>query len=386
MKLTHVLTALLLGATGASCIQDEALNVEAAIDGCSGANILLTNINPDKKTVDIYIPKYTDLSKQELKFTLADNASIAPVTPDDKDNPPLYNFESYLVPGNENQMESYQRKFRVISESQTTETIYNISLLKAELPTHFTFENLEQESPFHILYEKGDLTKNEVIQWASGNPGFKFSGGAANPLEYPTIQDNNGRFGRCVTMITRYTTNFGENLGMPIAAGNLFIGSFDALSAIGDALKATLFGFPFMREPVRMTGWYKYKAGPVFTDKSNNTVSGITDKGDIYAVLYEAPTPDFSLDGDLFTPGNEKAKNIVSLARIPQTEETNEWKYFDLEFKPQNNKTIDPDKLKDGKYKLAVVFSSSIRGAYFEGAVGSRLSVDEVTIECKEQN
>ena len=37
--------------------------------------------------------------------------------------------------------------------------------------------------------------------------------------------------------------------------------------------------------------------------------------------------------------------------------------------------------LKNGKYKLAIVFSSSIMGAYFEGAVGSELWIDEVEIK-----
>ena len=42
MKLRNVSAGIVLCLTMVSCIQDEALNVEAAIDGCSGTNIQLS--------------------------------------------------------------------------------------------------------------------------------------------------------------------------------------------------------------------------------------------------------------------------------------------------------------------------------------------------------
>lgn len=41
---------------------------------------------------------------------------------------------------------------------------------------------------------------------------------------------------------------------------------------------------------------------------------------------------------------------------------------------------VDKDKLKAGKYNVAIVFSSSIEGDYFRGAVGSTLYIDEVEL------
>ena len=38
------------------------------------------------------------------------------------------------------------------------------------------------------------------------------------------------------------------------------------------------------------------------------------------------------------------------------------------------------DKLEKGIYKLGIVFSSSVDGAKFEGAVGSTLHIDQVEI------
>lgn len=65
---------------------------------------------------------------------------------------------------------------------------------------------------------------------------------------------------------------FGSALKMPIAAGNLFMGTFDlgsALSGSEGALKATQFGFPFEHIPTYLTGYYKYKAGDVLSQQVN---------------------------------------------------------------------------------------------------------------------
>ncbi len=60
-------------------------------------------------------------------------------------------------------------------------------------------------------------------------------------------------------------------VGMPIAAGNLFIGSFDMLNAITNPLSATRFGTPFYNKPLRLTGYYKYKAGEQFYENGEYT-------------------------------------------------------------------------------------------------------------------
>ena len=36
------------------------------------------------------------------------------------------------------------------------------------------------------------------------------------------------------------------------------------------------------------------------------------------------------------------------------------------------------EKLRDGKYNVSIVFTSSLEGAYFNGAIGSTLLIDEV--------
>lgn len=394
MKLKNVFAGMIMCLAMTSCIQDEGLNVEASIDGCNGSNIQLSTINTISKTVSIYVSKATDLSALEIKFELPDGADIEPVEAAANDQAPKYDFSTSKVPvTSEQTLEQYQRKFRVTSESRTTEAIYVITVIKSELPTEYHFENIEDGSnKYHVFYEF-NLQKAEMLQWASGNPGFNLTGMARSPLDYPTVQTQ-GYIGKGVKLETKSTGSFGAGVNMPIAAGNLFIGSFEVGNALIDAMKATKFGFPFYKHPVRLTGYYKFKPGTDYTSytlgadgKKNFFIDASMngkDKGDIYAVLYEADNVEDFLDGY----NSLNSPKIVSLARIKSEDmkETDEWTSFSIAFELQNNKTINDSMLAAGKYKLAVVFSSSVEGAAFKGSVGSTLWIDEVTIHCEEDN
>lgn len=394
MKLKNVFAGIMICLAMTSCIQDEGLNVEAAIDGCNGSNIQLSAINTFSKTVSIYVSKATDLSALEIKFELPEGAVIAPVDVAANEQAPKYDFSTSKVPiTSEQTLEQYQRKFRVTSESRTTEAIYAITVIKSELPTEYHFENIEDGSnKYHVFYEF-NLQKAEMLQWASGNPGFNLTGMASSPLDYPTVQTQ-GYMGKGVKLETKSTGSFGAGVSMPIAAGNLFIGSFEVGNALIDAMKATKFGFSFYKHPVRLTGYYKFKPGADYTSytlgadgKKNFFIDASMngkDKGDIYAVLYEADNVEDFLDGY----NSLNSPQIVSLARIKSEdmEETSEWTSFNITFELQNSKTINDNMLAAGKYKLAVVFSSSVEGAAFKGSVGSTLWIDEVTIHCEEDN
>ncbi len=371
MKLRNVITGFIafLPAMLVSCIQDEAPNVEAAIDDIKGENIQLTSIDHIRKEIEIYVLDGADISQQELNFTLAENATIKADNQESTDQPPLYDFSQNNL-----------RRFTVTAEDGSTTASYLIRINKIELPTKYSFEELRAITPYNVFY----LTNaSGIIQWASGNPGYELCGMALDEKQYPTVQVLLGKEGKGVKLTTLSTGSFGQPIGMPIAAGNLFVGSFDVQNAVLAPLEATHFGFPFTKLPTRMTGWFKYKAGETMTDRSGNVIPGKKDRGDFYAALYEAPTSDFSLDGDIFPNGESIDEHIVLMARIPESQmiETDQWTYFDLEFTPQNGKTVDREALRNGKYKLAIVFSSSIMGAYFEGAVGSELWIDEVEIK-----
>ncbi len=369
MKIKSVIAGIMLCLAVTSCIQNEALNVEAAIDGCSGSDIQQCLIDPNEFTVQLYASRAANPSKININFNLPAGASIVPVQRFTEDGINTYNFK-----------DENPRLFKVTSEDGAFSATYTIRLWQTEMPFTYDFETLSSDNPYHKFTEDNPSSGTIIrrLELASGNPGFELTKMAKAPDGYPTVQVNGGvDGGKCVKLETKDTGSFGSMVKMYIAAGNLFIGSFEVGQALsGNAMKATHFGFPFFYYPLRLEGWYKYKAGPTFSSKGK-PVEGRKDECDIYGVLYETDDNVQFLDGST----SLNSPNIVALARnIKELPETDIWKQFNFKFEPQNGKSIDPDKLGKGIYKLAIVFSSSVDGAKFEGAVGSTLYIDKVTI------
>ncbi|WP_291529467.1 PCMD domain-containing protein [Bacteroides sp. UBA939] len=377
MKIKALISCFFLAFAISACIQDEALNSEAAIDGCTGTDVQLVNINTNDKVVDVYVNNGADLAKIELIFSLPEGAAIRANETKAGDAGSVYNFSDG----------DHSRAFTVTSEDGKFAPVYKVNLKAPGLPTSYHFENLvTTEEPFHIIYE--ELNPSNInwqyLQWSSGNPGYKLTFMANGATDYPTVQVDGGHEGKCVKLETKNTGNFGAMVKMYIAAGNLFIGNFDvtkALSGASGALQATTFGFQFYKRPVSLRGYFKYKAGAVYTE-NGITQSGPKDRFDIYAIMYEAAENSFMLDGT-----NAKTSDkLVYLAQINEEDavETDTWTEFRLSFESQNGKTLDEQKLRNGKYKLGIVFSSSIDGGRFKGAVGSTLYIDEVELICEE--
>lgn len=366
MKLRNVLAGMTLCLAVASCIQDEALNVEATIDKCSGNDIQQYLIDPNEYTIQLYASKASNPSKINLNFELPAGASIAPVKQLVNDGTNTFNFE-----------DENPRQFKVTSEDGDFSATYTVKLWQTEMPSTYDFETLSSKNPYHRFTE--DKSSGIVIrrlELASGNPGFELTKMAKKPEDYPTVQVNGGvDGGKCVKLETKDTGSFGSMVKMYIAAGNLFVGSFEVGQALNDPMKATRFGFPFFYYPLELKGWYKYKAGPKFSSKGEEVER--KDKCDIYGVLYETDDKVQFLDGST----SLTSPNIVALARnLDELTETDSWKSFKFNFIPQNGKSIDSEKLEKGIYKLGIVFSSSVDGASFEGAVGSTLYIDKVEI------
>lgn len=369
MKIKNAVAGMMLCLAMVSCIQDEALNVEAAIDGCSGSDIQQCLIDPNEFTVQLYVSRAADLSRININFELPAGASITPVQQLPEDETNIYNFDDSHNP----------REFKVTSEDGAHSATYTVKLWQTEMPFTYNFETLSSDNPYHKFTETENAPASKYIrrlELASGNAGFELTKMAKTPEDFPTVQVNGGvDGGKCVKLETKDTGSFGSMVNMYIAAGNLFIGSFEVGQALNNAKKATHFGFPFFYYPLRLEGYYKYKAGANFSSEGK-IVEG-KDQCDIYGVLYETDDKVQYLDGT----NSLTSPNIVALARnIEELTETDEWTFFNFRFEPKNNKSIDPDKLEKGIYKLAIVFSSSVDGADFKGAVGSTLYIDKVKI------
>ena len=111
-------------------------------------------------------------------------------------------------------------------------------------------------------------------------------------------------------------------------------------------------------------------------DKYSKEIPNQSDTFDIYAVMYESTKDVPYLDGT-----NIKTHpNIVMIAQVKDRKATDQWTRFVMPFEGVEGCTLDPEKLRNGKYNLAIVMSSSQGGAFFRGAVGSTLWVDEMQL------
>lgn len=386
MRYYKMIAAALIGSsTLTSCFKDEPLNAECDIeqayihvDNPLGMFFqqtdTLVNVLSTAEDINFVVRKTTDLTALAPIFNLTPGATIYPDNGSEQDfsNGPIV----YTTSSEDGQ---YKRNYRV-----------NFIFSKDMLEYNFDHFSLNTNAPANKYYVWTDLDDegNPLNNWATGNPGYRMAKGSAQPDEYPTTPWSEEGHETCVKLTTCETGKFGSDRKMPIAAGNLFLGEFDtkkALTANAAGVKgvlATKFGLPIGSQPVSFSGFYKYKRGDVFTDK-NNEVKDSKDYGSIYAVFYDnhdANGEPFVLHGDDVLSSDQ----IISIANIGQIDDTPEWTAFNLNFKLHPGKAIDPVKLANRGYSLAIVSSSSINGATFEGAVGSTLWIDDFSIKCAE--
>jgi len=389
-KICALLAILLLLFAFNSCIREEALNSEADILECTvpdpenkiGGNRYI-KLSPGDTIVRIAVPITDQIGDFAPEFVLTAGATI---------NPPSGTVRDFSQP----------QTYIVISQDKKWRKKYTVKFDSYALnQTLFSFEHFKSAvsptntKPYHIFYEIDEDTGIENYIWSSGNAGFAITQGSATPAtDYPTFSTANGVSGRGVKLVTCSTGSFGAMVGMPIAAGNLFLGDFDASSAMAKPLEATRFGVPAkIGVPAVLRFWYKYTPGQEYKDVRGNTLSTV-DKPDAYAIFYEPKIDNMGNPIKLHGENrlNVETENIILLARINEHEiivsddiDTAEYTQISIPFVPQQGRIIDPEKLKDGKYYIAIVFSSSFNGNHFEGAIGSTLYIDEVELICQEK-
>ena len=289
-------------------------------------------------------------------------------------------------------------EYEVVSEDKAWKRLYRIQFIAApSLNTHFSFDtprpfhgaNEDEKTPNNQYWQWSldESSPNETRIWGTGNAGFKLSQWDAMPEDFPTSTTDIARSGKAVKLTTSSTGFFGAMLKKPIAAGNIFIGTFDIGKALKNALEATQFGIPFNRKPLRIKGFYKWQAGAKYTDASQRSVSGPSADGkdlpQIYAVLYrntdQAGQP-IILDGsNVLSHPNVVGIALVRDYQTTGIEASSPWAEFDAPFEYTAGEPSESLLFK-GAYNLTFVCSSSRNGAKFEGAVGSTLIIDDVTI------
>lgn len=369
-----VLLALSAALTG--CFKEEPLNAECDIEK---AWVEVNNVDDmfyhetdaqvevlySSSTVIFNVKPEADLTSLSPRFAITEGATITP------ENGSTHDFSGAGV------------RYTVTSQDGKWKREYLVRFVKPyNIVTNeikMDFEKFDLDPTFHRFYDWQSEDGTEGIYWTSGNGGFRLSKASAKPYDYPTSPLAEGYDGYGVQLITRDTGALGKGMRKPIAAGNLYLGSFDTKNALANALAATNFGIRWDKQPVKMTGYYKYSAGKDFIDK-NFDIQDRRDIGDIYSVLYRNHDKD---GNEVMLYGDDVLTNphIVAIARITDMRYTDEWTYFELNYEYKED--IDYDLLANFGYNFTVVFSSSKDGATFEGAIGSRLCVDKVRVICK---
>lgn len=355
-----------------SCIASEPLNSECDITAVSlPGNVLNRQPQIENDKVTLIVKKDVSLSALAPEFALTPGATIDPASGTVRD---FSAPQTYTVTSQDGE---WSKTYTVVVErSNTINLDYNFENV-------FTKSGLGGMCNYDVFYEV-NADGSEAWQWASANPAFVLSFQGSTPNTFPTYQGENGVNGYCAVVQTRSTGSWGANLGKPLASGNLFMGKFDMADAVNHPLEATHFGTLFSNTPSQFSGFYKYKAGETYCEPDANgnlvPVPGKKDIFNLYAVFYETSDGHEWLDGHNVLADDNPM--IISTAEIPDRHESDEWVEFSVPFKLRPGKSIDPEKLKEGKYNIAVVIVSSADGAFFCGAIGSKLQVDELSITC----
>jgi hypothetical protein len=369
-----------------SCIKDEALNKECDIESAwiegveyekyfyQATEMRKENISSAETDIVFSVRSLISLSTQiPLNFKITDGATIEPA------NGSVQDFTKGTV------------VYTVTSEDGEWKRTYNVTFQESPLPAEkFSFERVETKTEqtmlggsneLHVFYEL--TTSNEQnYYWATGNPGSALTKNGARPEEFPVYSTPDGKEGRGVCLNTQSAGVMGEWMKKPIAAGSLFLGKFLVEYVLSDALKATQFGVPNSKEPVRITGWYKYKPGEKFTDKDMKEYPDRKDEASIYAVYYrntDSKGEAYTLDGHDLEDLDKVLDNpqVYKVARVASLPATDTWTPWEMFFEGRDA----PDDIVVAQgFNLALVFSSSKSGAQFEGAIGSTLYVDEVVV------
>ncbi|WP_240513502.1 PCMD domain-containing protein [Prevotella sp. P3-122] len=361
-----------------SCFKDEAPNAECdIIEAClhvdnptdifyNPTDTLVRVLYTDDN-ISFSVRRKADLTSLAPTFRITDGATISPASGS------VHDFSKGPV------------IYTVTSEDKEWSRSYKVSFIpvirtsKDTLSFNFEDYHLDSKGKYYIWCEKHE-DGNMYDDWATGNAGYGLTNGSAGPEAYPSTVLDEGYEGKGVKLVTCSTGPFGQMVKLPLAAGNLFLGTFDMSIALKTPRLATGFGLPFDKKPKTFTGYYKYTPGEKFQNKDESIVEGKVDEASVYAILYRNHDEDGNpvvLNGD----NVQTSPLIVAKAIAANIVPTDKWTQFTVDFSYLED--FDLDLLENRGYNLAVVFSSSADGAFFQGAIGSTLCIDNVKIICE---
>lgn len=317
------------------------------------------NIDHDALLITLLVDESSDI--ENLKIKTIDISSFATVSPAQGD---VVDFTE-AVP------------FTVTAEDGTTK-VYSVIAKRSQAEIQLNNSNFQdwyEVTGSKKYYEPG-TNKDETI-WGTGNPGV-VTLGAANVNPYGTPENVHA-------ILKTVELPLGKLLGQGIGAGSMFTGFFKL--NLSNPISSAKFGVPYSARPKSFSIKYKYSPGPMVKDGKLNNLPNAKDSCDIAITL---------------TDRSSEPYKQVAVAWFRSGENVTEWKSISPVFKYgtiSNPAVYERPKdvyiLDNGKERLvpvvygtgnekpthiSVVFASSHRGDFFEGAPGSELFVDDLVL------
>ncbi|MDR0866357.1 MAG: PCMD domain-containing protein [Candidatus Symbiothrix sp.] len=345
-----------------SCIKDEALNPEADILALAfPENSLRTQeVEINNDYIVVYPRQNVNLRDSLItSIELSEGATYSRISNS------LHNDTLFYID--------------VVSQSKAYTKRYSVIQVE-DFPSVFEFETWVKPS-MNFQYEN---PKEGAVQWYSSNNGIAIAwNSASKPAnEYPVRKIN---ISGNTAVELRTMVGPGKIMGgttIPCVAGSLYLGGFNPLTGLSNPLRSTSFGIPFNSgKPVQLTGYYMYNESS--EDYINPDGSRDKNKKDIcaiYAILYKTDNKVHSLYGDDI----DTSPNVIARAEVkPENIKTgNEFVYFAVDFDYASYPIpFSWEELANNEYKLAIVFSSSHRGQYYEGRPGNTLIIDNIELK-----
>ena len=283
------------------------------------------------------------------------------------------------------QLKDYAATYIVTAEDGDKKE-YNVTILP-DRPQKYNFESwytVDKNNDGKLVY---DMLSDPL--WCNANEGVALV--YYDYRSFPTLKtkdSKSGEYGMLLETVEGKRNKILYLLDIPLYAGSAFRGVFVAKDAMKNPLASAKFGQIHAKsagKPVRFTGWYKYKSGDQYQtfdvskayDDRVEYLPGVKDELDIYAVLFKVPKGNAGKDIYLTAQDVQTSDRIIASAIVQDRSEKADWTRFDIPFVYKEGESMDYSQY---DYKLAIVFSSSKRGAFYEGAIGSALYIDEVEV------
>ncbi len=346
-----------------ACIQDTPLNPEADILTFSlPEEYLKVKVTPDDIKNDyiiVYPKKSASFESGKVSLTVTPGATWQYVE---------------KIPVNDT-------LFYIDVTSESKQYVKRYSIISSDLPQNFNFETWVTFSKDY-QYEN---PKEGSLVWFSSNNGTAIAWNKKDKPagEYPVRSTLTSVTGN--TAVELCTMEGPGQIGsvrfIPCLAGSLYLGDFNTLMGLVDPLKSTQFGIPFdSGKPTKLTGNYMYQEGASdYINSDGSTTAGKQDTCAIYSTIFKTSSSVQYLYGDNVST----SPNVIARAEVKPADlkRGTTWVYFEVNFDYDSYSTpFSAEELLKNEYKITIVFSSSKRGAYYEGRPGSRLLIDDVRL------